>query len=397
MTSRPGLLAVRGPALHDHLSSVGGLPACSARAVLAEVEASGLTGRGGAGFPVSRKWRAVLGGHRSVVVANGAEGEPVSRKDVTLMTRSPHLVLDGLALAARAVGAERSVAYVQAGPALEALRQAVHERRGQDEVDVEVVVAAGGFLAGQESAVARALEGGPARPRTRPPRIAAGGVGGRTTLVQNVETLAHIALITRRGAAWFRSAGTPDEPGTMLCTVGDGPASQVVEVSLGTPLRSVLALAGAAPSPVTATLVGGYHGSWLTPEQVARLRLSAADLSPAGAAPGAGVLLPLEPGQCGLARTAGIVRFLATQSARQCGPCLNGLPALADVLEALAGSRAPSGERARLLWLADLVTGRGACRHPDGTARLARSVVSAFATELDAHATGWCPAVGGPS
>lgn len=381
-----------GPGLSEHLRVHGELPArLLPEQLLDEVEAAGLTGRGGARFPVARKLRAVAAGRRPVAVANGAEGEPASSKDATLLTRSPHLVLDGLALAAAAVGARRAVLYVHEGPTAEAARRAVAERGRRDRLPVEVVEAPAAFVSGEESAVVRRINGGSALPASKPAMVFQKGVDGRPTLVQNVETLAHIALIARHGSAWFRRLGTPDEPGTMLCTVsGDVRARTVVEVPIGTPLRDVLHSAGADVGRLRAVLVGGYHGAWLHAEDVARLRLSHADLSGYGATPGAGVLVALSTDRCPLRASAVVARYLAGQSARQCGPCVNGLPALAGTLEELAGLGWPPPLTARAEQLTGLLVGRGACHHPDGTVRFVRSVLTTFADDLAAHARGRC-------
>lgn len=390
---RSGLLDVPGPDLATHLHHLGGLPAISAARLLDEVERSGLTGRGGAGFPVHRKLRTVASGRHPVVVANGSEGEPASGKDVELMVRSPHLVLDGLQTAAHAVGARRAIAYVKPGPALTSLRRALDERRraGGDAIAVELVPAQEGFVSGEESAVVRAIDGGPGLPRATPPRVFQKGVGGRPTLVQNVETLCHLALLTRYDADWFRQAGTADEPGTMLCTVsGEVVRPGVVEVALGTPVRDVLAAAGGSLDRLRGVLVGGYHGAWMTTQEAGALAMSVASLTPIGASPGAGVVLALGDGACPLMVSAGVVGYLAEQSARQCGPCLNGLPAMARALQALSGTRWSSGLVGRLEELVGLVDGRGACHHPNGTVRLVRSVLTTFPDELDAHAHGAC-------
>jgi NADH:ubiquinone oxidoreductase subunit F (NADH-binding) len=250
---------------------------------------------------------------------------------------------------------------------------------------VELIEAPPRFLAGEESALASRASGGLALPRFKPPRASQRGVAGRRTLVQNVETLAHLALIARYGAAWFRSAGTPDEPGSMLATLhqADGRMS-VVETTLGTPLADLLRL------PAQAVLVGGYHGAWLPGEQAGVLPLANAALRPLGAAVGAGVLAALPADRCGLAETARVVRYLALESAGQCGPCFNGLPRMAGALEALAGPRPAPRAQADLERWSGLVAGRGACHHPDGTVRLVRSALRVFAAEIGHHAHGYC-------
>jgi NADH:ubiquinone oxidoreductase subunit F (NADH-binding) len=220
------------------------------------------------------------------------------------------------------------------------------------------------------------------------------GVRGRPTLVNNVETLAHVALVARYGHDWFRSIGDPAEPGTMLVTLsGAQPRRRVVEVPTGTPMTEVLAHGGVMGlGGVGAVLVGGYHGTWLTAAAVGGARLSRASLARWGASPGAGVVHVLSIDECGLARTADIVAYLAEQSARQCGPCLNGLPRLAELFDELAYGRVTDSLMAELCRMLGLVDGRGSCKHPDGTVRLARSALDAFAADIALHRAGQCTA-----
>ncbi len=388
-----------GSDLAAHLGRHGPVPyrGWSAR-LIPEVRAAGLTGRGGAAFPVHRKLEAVAAASgRAVVVGNAAEGEPASHKDEALLRLAPHMVLDGLQLAAEAVGAARAVLYVRrdlrASTRLD-VQISERERRGLDRVAVEIVSAPTRFLAGEESALASLVSGGMAVPRFTPPRVFERGVDGRPTLVQNVETLAHLALIARYGPGWFRAAGTPDEPGTMLCTLrqADGSVS-VVEAAIGAPLAELVGRAG------TALLVGGYHGAWIPAAQASRLALSNAALRPLGAFTGAGVLAALPADRCGLVETARVARYLALESAGQCGPCLNGLPRIAEALAELAGlaGRQP-GPRvlADLSRWAGLVDGRGACHHPDGTVRFIRSALRVFAAEVGQHERGRCTAGNSP-
>jgi NADH:ubiquinone oxidoreductase subunit F (NADH-binding) len=369
-----------------------------------DLRTAGLTGRGGAAFPVYRKLTAVLEAaaksHRNpVVVANGAESEPASDKDATLLWLAPHLVLDGLQLAAEAVGADQAILYTHAGRLGDVgrrLNNALAERRaaGIDLVPVGLAEAPPRFLAGQETALVNHLGGGPAVPTFIPPRITERGLGNAPTLVQNVETLAHLALIARHGPRWFRTVGTRSEPGSMLCTIrrADG-QPRVIEVPLGVPLRDLLTGPNERSLPPDgAVLIGGYHGAWIPAAQAAKLTLDNASLGKAGAPVGAGILITLPAGRCGLIETALVVRYLALESAGQCGPCLNGLPRIAAALAELAGSRPRARTRADVERWAGLVTGRGACHHPDGTVRLVRSALTTFAAELDRHERGRCGA-----
>lgn len=391
----PRLLPTHGAVpvdLASHLHRFGRLRyAGQAGRLIPVLKAAGLTGRGGAAFPVYRKLAAVAqAGTRPVVIGNGAEGEPASDKDKSLLWISPHLVLDGLQLAAEAVGSGAVGLYLNRHPRLlEALRAALAERAaaGLDLAAVEIFDAPPRFLAGEESALASRVNGGPARPRFKPPMVFERGVAGRPTLVHNVETLAHLALIARFGPHWFRAAGTADEPGSMLCTLhqADG-RRDVVETELGTPLRSLLTL----DSSTQAVLSGGYHGAWLPAADAAQMTLSNADLEPAGAFVGAGVLAALPADRCGIAEAARVARYLALESAGQCGPCFNGLPRMAAALAELASPRPDPRAVTDMFRWAGLVQGRGACHHPDGSVRFIRSALHVFRDEITRHGQGRC-------
>jgi NADH:ubiquinone oxidoreductase subunit F (NADH-binding) len=367
--------------------------------LITDIEQAGLTGRGGAAFPVARKLAAVRDAARKrrrvpVVIANGAESEPASGKDATLLWLAPHLVLDGLQLAAEAVGADTAIIYCHGDRREDVgrrLQQAIGERRaaGADRVPVHLAQAPSRFLAGQETALISHLSGGPAIPSFIPPRPTDKGLNGMPTLVQNVETLAHLALIARRGPRWFRAVGTKAEPGSMLATVrrADG-QPEVTEVPIGAPLRGLLG----ELRPDDAVLIGGYHGTWLPAARAAALTLDNASLASVGARVGAGILITLPAERCGLVETANAVRYLALESAGQCGPCLNGLPRISAALDELAGGRPPRHTRADLARWSGLVAGRGACHHPDGTARFVASALRTFAAEVDLHERGHCRA-----
>jgi NADH:ubiquinone oxidoreductase subunit F (NADH-binding) len=223
-------------------------------------------------------------------------------------------------------------------------------------------------------------------------RVFERGVRGLPTLVQNVETLAHLALIARHGAAWFRQAGLADEPGSTLCTVIEADrSSHVREAALGSPLGELLDLHGG----VQAVLVGGYHGGWLPASAARQLSLGNAELRRAGASVGCGLLAALPASRCGLAETANVVRYLALESAGQCGPCLNGLPRIAAALSAIAAPRPAPAQLAAVQRWSGMVSGRGACHHPDGAVRFTASALRVFAAEIAAHSRRRCTAPGG--
>jgi len=352
------------------------------------VAEAGLTGRGGGGFPAARKLAAVTQ-RGPVVIANGAEADPSSAKDRALLARAPHLVLDGLEIVTEAVGATEGYLYA-AATSLPAVRSALAERATAGESrSVGLVEAAARFVAGEETATVAAIEGRPALPRDKRRLVVEAGVRGRPTLVQNVETPAHIALIARHGAGWFRALGTRDQPGTLLATVsGTRVEPTVVEVAGGTSLRRLLDRTDQA-GEVEAVLVGGYHGTWLPGGHLDLLTLAPSALNPYGATVGTGAVVVLPEGRCGVAQTARIVSYLAGESANQCGPCLNGLPALAKAVEALAAGSPTAGEATSLF---RLVERRGACHHPDGVVRMVRSAFTTFADEVVRHQNGRCGA-----
>ncbi len=400
----PRLLAAVRPdgrpvALDEHLRGYGALPALDRRGpderVLRLVAASRLRGRGGAGFPVEAKMRAVLGSRgRPVVVVNGAAGDPLTEKDAFLLARLPHLVLDGAQVAAAAVDARQVLLYVVARPQVYgAVERAMAERRRArlDAVPVKLVPAPDRYIAGESSAVAHHLSGGPALPTFQPPHAAERGVKGRPTLVHNVETLANLALLARYGSDWFRGIGTPDEPGSLVVTVrGAVPRPVVIEVPVGTTVEQALAGAGWLTEAVGAVQVGGCFGRWLPVATALSAPLSHAGMLGVGGTLGAGVVIALPDRACGLGETARLARYLAGESAGQCGACVNGLPAIAGALTALAESTADGSTVQRLYRWCGMVAGRGACRHPDGVAGLVASALSVFAEDVGRHLAGWC-------
>jgi len=379
--------------LDAHTERFGPAPAGGGTDLVGTLDRIGLSGRGGGHFPVAAKWRAVHRaagpGRTPVLVANAAEGEPASAKDRVLLLRHPHLVLDGLFAAAATLRAGDLVVWLHDGEvaARVALTRALTQRHaaGLREPPVRLVTGATGYTGGESSAVVDALSGGPGRPGFAPVPSAQRGVHGRPTLVQNVETLARVALAARTGAErWVDTV--------LLTVLGDG-----VRTVLELPATATLAQAVAAgwvsdqPGP-RAVLLGGYGGSWLPWTQAAGLVLAEPALRAAGTSLGAGVLVPLPAGACALAEVAAVAGYLAGSGAGQCGPCRFGLPAIAAVLADLAAGRAGRGDLRRLARYVGEVDGRGACHLPDGVARFVASGLRAFPAEAAAHRRGRpCP------
>lgn len=378
--------------LDSHRARLGALPRDRAALdLIPMLEASGLLGRGGAGFPVGRKWRALAErkSGRAVVVVNGAEGEPVSFKDRTLMVHRPHLVLDGAILAADAIGADEVVFYVgeEHGAAADAIGQAIRERNGEFGRPTRLVLAPATYVAGEASAAVNFINSGDARPTTNPPRVSERGVAGSPTLVQNVESLAYAALIARFGEGWYRSVGRLATKGTALITVtGATPQWGVKEIELGTTIGEIAAASGARAAGIQAVMLGGYFGTWAPVGDVWGLPLDPGVMKGRGLTFGCGIVGLLPADVCGVAATAWIIEFLAKESAGQCGPCLHGLRAIGDATARVANGRAGIEDIEDIERWTSQIGGRGACHHPDGAVQLMTSALNVFGDEFIHHA-----------
>ncbi|MFJ7589345.1 NADH-ubiquinone oxidoreductase-F iron-sulfur binding region domain-containing protein [Streptomyces sp. NPDC097617] len=356
--------------------------------LLAHLAASGLRGRGGAGFPAAVKLRSVRGRDGSpVVVANGEEGEPGSAKDRWLLRARPHLVLDGLARAAAITGAVRGFVYLSDPAAGESVRRALAEH--PPPLPVEVVETDHTYVAGEESAVVRRIDGGPALPTAKPPRPFERGVGGAPTLVSNVETLARIALTAARpdrGHAIARHT---------LVTLSGGPAEPVLtEVPYGIPLRALAARYGNPDA--TGALMGGLFGG-LVDAGALDLPLEPGALTTAGTALGCGAIHFLAPGDCPVATAADAAAHLAAESARQCGVCVSGTAAVGKALYGLAaGTAGPDTADSLHRWSQGL-PGRGACGLLDAAAGIAGSLLRSFPGQVRSHLAAPCPVCAGAS
>ena len=340
-------------------------------------------------------------GRGGTIVVNAMEGEPASDKDKLLLIRSPHLVLDGAQLLAAASSAQRVTVCVPAGreQVASAVSTAMAERAAASCAPVQEVMVRppDRFVAGEESALAQWVESGRSLPSFRPDKGTALRIGRKGVLVHNAETLAHIAMIARTGPDAFRAHGLVEDPGTSLVTIsGAVEHPGVVEVDRGTPLIDIANRATPTGAP-QALLVGGYGGSWVDPVHFTTPYASLS-LRAIGATAGVGIVIVLSQDACGLMESARIAHYMAGQSAGQCGPCVYGLPAIADDVTRLARGQVDYGLMARLECRLREVDGRGACRHPDGAVNLVRSALGVFATDVAAHVHGApCPHWNRPS
>lgn len=352
----------------EHVARLGPLPH-SGRELTDVVVQSGLTGRGGAGFPAGVKWRAAAARHAQVLVVNGAEGEPHSKKDRLLMSTRPHLVLDGALLAARAVRVKEIVLYIGEHHAVArtAMERALAERPVAERKHFRIAAAPARYVSGDSSAAVHLVTAGIALPTNAPAAPA---------MVQNVETLAHVALIARSG----------EDTGTVLVTLAGGVARPgVLEVETTSTIAAAIALAGGATEPPRAVLLGGYFGAWVEIGRAESLTLDPAALRARGLSLGCGVVGVLPGSHCPVCETAGIMRYLAGESSAQCGPCFFGLRALAEASGRIATQGSNLDDLQRLHRWADEVRGRGACKHPDGAVMFLQSALSTFEREFASH------------
>jgi NADH:ubiquinone oxidoreductase subunit F (NADH-binding) len=341
--------------------------------VIAQIERAGLLGRGGAAFRTANKWRAVAERSRgnAVIVVNGAEGEPRSMKDRFVMTQRTELVLDGAFVAARELRANRVVLYIgeRHAAARDAMLRAVQGRPERERRLVSVALAPARYVAGAEAAAIHFIDEGIATPVNMPPYPVERGVGGAPTLVQNVETLARVALLAR---------GLP-AGGTLITLAGAVASPGVLEVDSETTIGEALAGAGGMSEAPRAILVGGYFGRWMETQDAVAIGLAH------GNGLGCGVIGVLPASRCPVCEVAGIMRYLASESSAQCGPCFFGLRALADTCTQIANDVSKPEDLSRLHRWANDVRGRGACKHPDGAAIFLSSALDVFARDFANH------------
>ena len=395
------------------------------------VEASGLRGRGGAGFPTGRKWRTVRENASAdlatTVVVNGAEGEPGTFKDRTIMRLDPYAVVEGALIAARAVGARSVIFGLKRAFVTEVsrLRAAIVEMQREgwtEDVDLTVFEGPDEYLYGEETALLETLDGRYPFPRIAPPyrrgvtevvehasdvgsgsglsahvemAVPGGETGAPPTLVDNVETMANIPRIVSRGADWFRTEGTPESPGTIVCTItGNTRRAGVGEVLMGTPLREVIDLVGGGPRPgrrIKAVMPG--VSSALIPEHLLDTPASYEALAAIGSGLGAGGFLVFDDTDDLAAVAAGVSRFLAVESCGQCTPCKRDGLVLAELLASVCRSEAPAHKLIQIRDLVNTVSEGARCYLGLQHEAVVGSIVTGFGDELQAHVDGSAPAV----
>ncbi|HMN59135.1 MAG TPA: NAD(P)H-dependent oxidoreductase subunit E [Anaerolinea sp.] len=338
----------------------------SPQAVIDEVKASGLLGRGGAAYPTGLKWESAAGepGHPKYIVCNADEAEPGTFKDRVLLEDEPHLVLEGLIIAAYATGAEKGFIYVRGEYIFQykAMLRAVDEARQANYLgehilgtsfnfDVEVRRGAGTYVAGEETAQLESIEGKVAIPRTRPPFPTSKGLFGQPTIINNVETLANVPYIIRAGAAEYRKIGTPGSTGPKLfCLSGDVTMPGVYEVPFGVTFRHLLEdLAGGVRGgrKMKAALFGGAAGAFATPDQL-DIALTVEDLRANGLPLGSGVITVFDETRDLKDVCLRLGRFFAEESCGKCAACKTGTMRQYDILQRMIAGKMEPGDLEQL-------------------------------------------------
>ena len=382
------------PTTAPSVITVATSPGCTPR-LLGEVESSGLVGRGGAAFPLAVKLRAVRDNGRltggTVVVANGEEGEPASVKDRWLLRNRPHVVLDGLRLAAAIVAADHAYVYVSDPESAHSVEAALSELHPDTlgGVRVDLITVQSGYVAGEETAAVRMINGGPAKPTDKPPRPFEAGVGGRPTLVSNVETLANLPFIQQHGSAAFREQGTPRSPGTLLVTItgADRPPG-LYEVPHGLPVTDLLALHGVSNDRVRGALMGGYFAGLLN-RDVLDATVDHETFQRLGSGLGCGAISVITD-DCPVAVAASVLAYFDRENAGQCGSCFNGTAAMAAVAGALRDGVATDEDLTRLRRWSVVLRGRGACATLDAATNIAASLLDQFPDLVQRHLDNGC-------
>jgi NADH:ubiquinone oxidoreductase subunit F (NADH-binding) len=370
-------------------------PLGNADEFLSEVESSGLAGRGGAAFPLAVKLRTVRDNGPllgiPVVVANGEEGEPASVKDRWLLRNRPHLVLDGLRLAAAIVAADLAYIYVSDTESAHSVESALGELDPHAlGVTIDMLTVQPGYVAGEETAAVRAINGGPAKPTDKPPRPFEAGVDDRPTLVSNVETLANLPYLQSHGSTDYRSQGTTLSPGTFLATItGAGKPPVLYELPHGLAFTELLALHGVSADQVRGALMGGYFAGLLN-RSVLETTLDHETMRRVGSGLGCGAISIIID-DCPVAVAASVLAYFDRENAGQCGSCFNGTAAMAAAAGALRDGAATTEDVERLRRWSVLLRGRGACATLDAATNVAASLLDQFPDEVGAHLDGACP------
>ncbi|MFO1407953.1 MAG: NADH-quinone oxidoreductase subunit NuoF [Steroidobacteraceae bacterium] len=370
--------------------------------VVKEVTASGLQGRGGASFPVGRKWQVVVydDGQPHYLIANADEGEPGTFKDRWILENNPHALLESMLISSYALNVRNCFVYIRGEFDLpyRRLAGAVEEAYaagyfGENilgtgfSCDIVVYRGAGAYVAGEASGLIASLEGKKSYPRNRPPRLTVKGLYQRPTVVNNVESLSNIAGIIRNGAAAFKEVGTPKSPGTRLYSVsGHVNKPGVYEVELGYPWMKFLeedcgGIVGGRP--IKCVVPGGVSSKVLTGAEIKDLKLSHEDLWDAGSTLGSGGMIVIAEGTCMVTLSQILMRFYHHESCGQCTPCRHGTGWMHRIMDRIVAGQGRAEDIERLYWIAKYNDGTTICGLGDAAGYAISGILDKFKDEFE--------------
>ena len=405
--------------IHDGYQAVGKvLSSMSPKDVMDEIKASGLRGRGGAGFPTGLKWGFVAGvpGNKKYVICNADESEPGTFKDRLILEGDPHSIIEAMSIAAYAVGADEGFIYIRGEYLLaqERLRKAITQAHeygmlgknifGTDfNFDIHIHSGAGAYICGEETALIESIEGKRGEPRPRPPYPTTSGLWGKPTLVNNVETLANIPAIIRNGAKWYRGFGTPSSPGTKVYTIlGNVNVTGLIEVPMGITLREVITIyAKGMKNKATFKVAqtGGSSGS-IIPASLQDTPMDFDSFQNAGVSLGSGALLICDDNTCVVDLAKVLQNFFRKESCSKCNPCRIGNERAHQILENISQGSGTMQDLDDLEMISKNMTEMSNCGLGQTAGTPVRDILNHFRAEVEAHVrlkvcpSGVCPMSG---
>jgi len=416
---RAGLIdpmSIEDAIAHDGYAALGrALSEMTPNQVINEIMASGLKGRGGAGFPTGLKWSFVAKtpGDQKYVICNADESEPGTFKDRLILEGDPHSILEAMTIAGYAVGASEGYIYVRGEYFLaqERLNTAIEQAReigllGQNilgsgfDFDIHIHSGAGAYICGEETALIESIEGKRGEPRARPPYPTTNGLWDKPTLVNNVETLANIPPIIRNGANWYRQFGTPSSPGTKVYTIlGNVNVTGLIEVPMGITLREVIAIYAKGMKngkSFKLAQTGGSSGS-IIPASLQDTPMDFDSFSKAGVSLGSGALLICDEDTCVVDLAKTLVNFFRKESCGKCTPCRVGTERTLRLLTNITEGKGKMKDLDELLVMSENMFLLSNCGLGQTAGTPAKDILTHFRAEVEAHIrlgicpTGVCP------
>lgn len=405
--------------IHEGYQALGkALSEMSPKEVIDEIKASGLRGRGGAGFPTGLKWGFVAGTHsnKKYVICNADESEPGTFKDRLILEGDPHSIIEAMTIAAYAVGADEGYIYIRGEYVLaqQRLKKAISQAHeygmlgknifGSDlNFDIHIHSGAGAYICGEETALLESIEGRRGEPRPRPPYPTTHGLWGKPTLINNVETLANVPAILRNGAKWYRSFGTPSSPGTKVYTIlGNVNVTGLIEVPMGITLREVITIyAKGMKNKATFKVAqtGGSSGS-IIPASLQDTPMDFDSFQNAGVSLGSGALLICDENTCVVDLAKVLQNFFKKESCGKCNPCRIGNERAHQILENISQGTGTMQDLDDLTSISKNMTELSNCGLGQTAGTPIRDILNHFRAEVEAHVrlkvcpSGVCPMSG---